>query len=514
MATTITEALPVSVPVKAPVYAFGVVRVSEVGGRDASRVRRVVNRVPHVRSQSRRGRAKVVDTFRSDAEQRERVRDACRLNGWELTVVRSEMDVSGKLPLDKRPGLREAVEAVESGQVKVVIVAYFDRLARNIDVKREVIRRIEAAGGRVFAVDFGGVSHATAVQELTSDLLASMHHYYARQIGERLAVTQAAAISEGLPIGTIPPGYRQDPETFRLVKHEAEARVMHEAFEMRAEGTSWRAIQRYMAERGIVRSTNSVRKLLHSRTFLGELFHGKHSNPESHEPIIDRLTFDRVQRERGEAFKPVPGRKSPLLLAGLRILKCGTCGKSLAAGAQVRSENKRYATYRCNPNLVCDRRVNIDAKIADNYAAEVARTLLRQARKSATEGPGFELADARAEAERAQAKYSRGIRNLASAEDEAEAQHILAELREQRDQAAERAAKLERSARAVGDALTLNADMDWEQLSLEGKRGLLKTLIVSIVVDVAGVDADGRRLPRGIERLHVTTIRDAPEALS
>ena len=29
-----------------------------------------------------------------------------------------------------------------------------------------------------------------------------------------------------------------------------------------------------------------------------------------------------------------------------------------------------------------------------------------------------------------------------------------------------------------------------------------------------GVYADGRRLPRGIERLHVTTIRDAPEALS
>ena len=38
-----------------------------------------------------------------------------------------EIDVSGRLPLSKRPGLLEAVEMVEAGQADHIVVAYFDR---------------------------------------------------------------------------------------------------------------------------------------------------------------------------------------------------------------------------------------------------------------------------------------------------------------------------------------------------------------------------------------------------
>jgi DNA invertase Pin-like site-specific DNA recombinase len=495
MATTITGC---------KVYAYGVVRVSEEGGRSGRKTTRVIHRIPHVRSAGSRRQSKV-DTFRSPEEQRQRIISAAHYQELEILQTFEEIDVSGRRPLARRKGLSAAVEGIEAGRAKVLIVAYFDRLMRDIDVKREVVRRVEAAGGTVFAVDFGAVSHVTAMQRLTSDMLAIHAEYISRSTGERLGGIQAAAIQEGLPIGTIPPGYRQDPETFRLVKHEEEAGVMHEAFEMRAAGTSWRAIQKYMAERGIVRSTNSVRKLLHSRTYLGELFHGKHSNPDSHEPIIDKATFDRVQRERGEAFKPVPGRKSPLLLAGLRILKCGTCGKSLAAAAQVRPGDKRYATYRCNPNLVCSRRVNIDAQIADAAVSNYVRSLL--ADESETRGSGQELVYARAEADTAQANYSRAQRNLALSSDEAETQRILAELKELRDQAGERVARLEQAARAIGDAVTLNAHAQWDDLTLDEQRALVRAVLVRVEVAPGGV-VNGRRLPRGESRLRFVSVRD------
>ena len=42
-----------------------------------------------------------------------------------------EIDVSGKLPLAKRPGLLKAIELVEAGAADHIVVAYLDRLVRH-----------------------------------------------------------------------------------------------------------------------------------------------------------------------------------------------------------------------------------------------------------------------------------------------------------------------------------------------------------------------------------------------
>jgi DNA invertase Pin-like site-specific DNA recombinase len=45
-----------------------------------------------------------------------------------------EIDVSGKLPLSKRPGLLAAIEMIEAGRADQLVVAYFDRLVRSLKV--------------------------------------------------------------------------------------------------------------------------------------------------------------------------------------------------------------------------------------------------------------------------------------------------------------------------------------------------------------------------------------------
>src|SRR5437773_3263879 len=57
-----------------------------------------------------------------------------------------EIDVSGRMPLSKRPGLLAAIEMIEAGQADQLVVAYFDRLVRSLKVQLEVIERVE--GGR------------------------------------------------------------------------------------------------------------------------------------------------------------------------------------------------------------------------------------------------------------------------------------------------------------------------------------------------------------------------------
>lgn len=467
MTISLAPAEPQVAAVPALEYAVGVIRVSERGKRDD-------------------------EHFKSPDEQKLKIQDALRPMKIELAGTRSEIDVKGRWPLKRRKGLSWAIEQIEAGYARVLVVAYFDRLCRSIAIKSEVVTRVEAAGGRVLALDFGIVTEGTAVQWFSSTMVAAVAEYLSRSVGERLAGTQKMSIDAGVPIGTVGPGYRKDEATRRIVLHPAEAAVMKEAFRLRADGASWRAVRKYMADNGIVRTVGSVRKLLHSRTYLGELFFGRLSKPGNHEAIIDQATFDRVAGKKGKAYG-VPGRKSQLLLSSTRLLRCGTCGKALSAGSQVQA-GKRWPVYRCNPNLVCSRRVAIDARIADKAVADYVCQKL--ADESATEGPGMELIAAQAAAEEAQAAYARAMRNLADSKDEPEAQAILAEKRAARDAANDYASQLERRVRSIGNAITLNAAADWNTWQLAERRDFITAVLERVEV------APGSRHFRGAGRLH------------
>src|SRR5437763_1049603 len=102
--------------------ALGLIRVSEVGDREA-------------------------DRFGSPDEQLECIERACNREGIELIDTFREINVSGGALLAKRPGLTRALEEVEAGHAEVIAVAYFDRLFRSLKVQHEVAERIERAGG-------------------------------------------------------------------------------------------------------------------------------------------------------------------------------------------------------------------------------------------------------------------------------------------------------------------------------------------------------------------------------
>lgn len=496
---TITQAVEATLTPVALTYAVGVIRVSEVGDRDQA-TRKQYTPGERARRVSRpRHTATTTDRFKSPTEQRDRINQACRNEGLELAQVFPEIDVKGRWPLRRRKGLLKAIEAIEAGHAKVLVVAYFDRLVRSLEVQREVLARIEKAGGMVLAVDAGEVATRTAAQWLSSTLLGTVAEYYSRSVGERLGNTQAMSIADGIQIGSIPPGYVQDPETRRLVVVPEEKEVMREAFKMRADGAAWATVRRYMAEHGIVRSVGSVSKLLHSKTYLGWVFHGKYVNTAAHEPIIDQATFDRVERRKGVSFG-VPGKRAAGLLSGLRLLKCGTCGKSLTAGQQVQG-GKSYPLYRCNPNLVCSKRTSIDARIADVFVKGYVKELV--ATRSVTEGLGMEMLQARAAVEAAQDALNTAVVNLATVK-VASAAQVLSALQVALDQANDRLADLERRARLLGDsqALVLNAAENFDDLSLDEQRDIISAVLERVDVTPGGVDASGRRLPRGAGRLH------------
>ena len=234
-----------------------------------------------------------------------------------------EIDVSGRLPLSRRPGLLAAIEMIEAGRADQLVVAYFDRLVRSLKVHLEVIERVERAGGEIFALDHGKLTNGTAAQRLSTNMLGSVFQYFAEITGEKVTAAQARAVARGVyPHPRIPVGYVRGEDGV-LVVEPAAAKLVVQAFKRRDLGASLVEIQAFLAENGIERALSGVASMLRSRMYLGEIHFGELHNPQAHEAIVeDRGLFERVARRTVSRGRQA---KSERLLARLGVLRCGTC---------------------------------------------------------------------------------------------------------------------------------------------------------------------------------------------
>jgi site-specific DNA recombinase len=441
--------------------AVGIVRVSRTGGREG-------------------------ESFASPGEQRSRIEAACERDGLELLTVHEELDVSGGTPIEQRSGLRGALEAVEDGRAQVIMVAYFDRLVRSLRVQAEVVSRVEAAGGRVLALDIGEVTEATAGQWLSGTMLGAVSEYYRRSVSERVRGAQARAVARGaMPSPQVVPGYRRR-EDGRL-EPDGDADVIRGAFELRAGGATVKVVREYLGANGVRRSYAGTRDLLSSRVYLGEIHFGKLSNLEAHEPLVDVPLWKAVQR-----VKISRGRlaKSKRLLARLGVLRCGSCDGPMA----VSNSERPSPIYRCSPLSDCPQRMAISAEIAERVVVEAVRHELADVEGRAS--AEHDANEAVVRAERAQADLDHAIRVLADLGDEPVARDRLALLKRARDEAAAEAHRLGH----LHTGLAVNVAENWDDLTLEEKRGFITDVVARVVV-----------MPgKGASRLTVELLREHP----
>src|SRR5436190_10331450 len=62
--------------------------------------------------------------------------------------------------------------------------------------------------------------------------------------------------------------------------------------------------------------------MLARRVYLGEVAHGSSVHPDAHEPLVDRLTWERAQAE-------APRRRSAAAFPLSGIATCAQCGEAL-----------------------------------------------------------------------------------------------------------------------------------------------------------------------------------------
>jgi DNA invertase Pin-like site-specific DNA recombinase len=430
---------------------FGVIRVSEQGERED-------------------------DRFHSPENQLTALQARCQTDGMALVDYALEINVSGGLSLEARHGLYKAVLAVEAGDADVVMAPALDRLVRNRRVQDKVRDRVQAVEGRLVSLDVGEVTNATPEQDFGIGVIGDANELMRKQISAKTKRGHARATALGRNIGPTPPGYRIG-EDRRLALNPPKDAAMHEAFEMRARGATLAAISDYLAEHGINRHPPAVRKALANRVYLGEIHHGVLQNLKAHDPIVTPELFAQVQR------KTLPGgrqARSDHLLARQGILRCGTCGAKMSLGHTMHG----WAFYRCG-GYGCGAKMSIGATIAEEYATKV----VRRARADLTVRASADELYQQTVSQRDewQAKVDRLLRLYAVAPDEAVLIEQLTEARTERDRVQIELDRLEPARNAV----TLRLDTDWDRLTLDEQRDLIRVTIARVIVGPG----------RGVERL-------------
>ena len=415
------------------------------------------------------------DSFVSPREQRERIEQACDRDGLTLTAVHEELDVSGGTALADRSGLRAAVEAVEAGEVGVIVAAYFDRLVRSLDVQSELIRRVEAAGGRVLAVDVGEVGAGSAGQWLNGTMLGAISEYVRRAAKERSAEAQVDAVARGVvPWPNIPPGYVRGADGV-LVVDEKVAPAVREAFALRAGGGTWQEVRELLRSAGVDRTYHGVQAMLRSRLYLGEIRFGKLVNLAAHPALIDMVTWRQVQAVQSPRG---PRPESDRLLARLGVLRCGTCDARMVVGIQTQN-GRRYPFYRCPPNGDCEKRVTVSAEMVEGLVVDAVIAALSGVEGRAAVEDGAR--DAEVALEAAQGVLDAAIASLGGAGllEEPASVVRLRELRDERDRAEEEVAR--RHLGRPGEVVAVTA-ADWGVLSPGERRALVRAVVRRVTV--------------------------------
>ena len=297
-----------------------------------------------------------------------------------------------------RPAFLRMMADVYAGKVNCVIVKDSSRFGRNASESGRYIGEIfPKLRVRYIAVNDlidSGKSQGAAVDFLNNTMRGMINEYYVAANSESIRSTLNMERRRGEFIGSFAKyGYKKDPaDHHKLVIDEEAAEIVRQIYRMYLSGTGIRGIVRHLNESGVPNpstykrnqgmnfkartvgdsslwSDKTVRRTLQDQMYIGNMVQGKcrkinyktksirSCTPDewiivegTHEPIIDKDDFERVQKMLNKGVKGAVQSGNIDLFAGL--LKCADCGHALIKKTN-KNPDKTYVYYRCSTHCKC-----------------------------------------------------------------------------------------------------------------------------------------------------------------
>ena len=271
-----------------------------------------------------------------------------------------------------RPGFQKLLEDIDLGYVSTVIVKDMSRLGRDyLQVGYYTDTYFPDRNIRFIAIN-DCVDSADGENEL-APFRNVMNEMYARDISRKIRSSHRLRGNAGEPLSQPPYGYLKSPENKKKwIVDTYAADIVRDIFRMCLEGKEHETIARILQERkvlipmaywyslGLKRggkrvhpdpykwSKSSIAKILANQEYCGDIINFKTysksfknktrlGNPEEnwvifknvHEPIIDRETFEEVQKLVGKTKRRAPKTENGEKNMFADLLYCADCGSKL-----------------------------------------------------------------------------------------------------------------------------------------------------------------------------------------
>lgn len=220
-----------------------------------------------------------------------------KAEGWELVPDFYE-DPGFSGGNMERPGLKRLLKDIQAGKIDIVVVYKIDRLSRSL---ADFAKMVEVFDNHM--VSFSSVTQqinsATSMGRLMLNVLLSFAQFEREVTGERIRDKIAASKRKGMWMGgSVPLGYRVENRALQIEPQEAE--LVQRIFEQFITEKSTTKIVKELNEQGIQTKRKkafckqSIYKILHNRTYIGEISHKGESFPAQHEGLIDSTTWEQT----------------------------------------------------------------------------------------------------------------------------------------------------------------------------------------------------------------------------
>lgn len=298
------------------------------------------------------------------------------MEGWKL--MRVIEDAGHSAATLKRPGMQELIEAIEAGQVDVVLIYKLDRLTRSLKDFYILWELMERHGVNFVSATEKHLDTTTAIGRMILQIILLFAQFEREQTVQRLKdkFSQAARNGERHP-GVPPYGYDADVKNRTLVVNQDEARILKCMFQWAIELASAAAVAHALNQAGhrtrlLTRykgqpneytvgakfwNPNKVIKIIRNVAYKAiRLDSDGKEYPANWKPLVSKKLWEQANRaisrmdekeDSKSAKREHFSNKSQALLKGL--LFCGHCGLSMSpkAGGKKTAQGDVRPYYTC-----------------------------------------------------------------------------------------------------------------------------------------------------------------------
>ena len=281
-------------------------------------------------------------------EQKEKLKDFCKLKEYEVFKIYEDAGISAKN--DKRPAYQEMMSDVKNKKINVIVAFKLDRLTRSV---YDIEKLMNTVNDYECDIDcFADESNTTTSNgRMVMRIMTSVSQNEIEKCSERTKLGLSGAIKSGHIPNRTPLGFKRDEK--RLVIDDNTKDIIIRVYDLYLSGKSHQTISNIYNYENVLNKTwydSTISKILSNELYKGDYLAGKKTKKPTYyenvvDPIISKEKWESCQNQKLRNARHYERTATYLFT---NKLKCPTCGNYYGGCATTKQKTgKKYYYYKC-----------------------------------------------------------------------------------------------------------------------------------------------------------------------